>query len=67
MHKVGPIGAKSAERSNNKLSELVDFGHIFEACVGEGAGQLRFVEAFGGAEFVEVGVLVAQHGVDAAE
>ena len=67
MHKVGPNGVKSTERSNNRLSELVDFGEVLEACVGKGARQLCFVEAFGGAELVEVGVLVAQHSVDAAE
>lgn len=49
------------------LSELVYFGHVLEAGVGEGAEKLGFVEAFGGAELVEVRVSVAQHGVDAAE
>lgn len=48
------------------LSELVDFGNIFETRVGEGADQVRFVDAFGGAELVEIGVLVAQLGIDAA-
>ena len=58
VRQVGQVG---------QLPELVDFGHVGEACGGEFRFESGAVLAEGGAEVVEVSVIVAELHIDCAE